>query len=109
MQYPKIEWEDFQDGSGAKTELTVRMLIGNAYGCDECYNKQYFAVSVGKKNREKYFRVYINNTLYAETKYEALEGVKGYALECLAEHIGGTWLFQVISKAEQTSTKSAVL
>jgi hypothetical protein len=109
MQYPRIEWEDFRDGSGARVEFCIRMLIGDAFGCDECYNKRSFTVAVGKKNRGKYFHVYIDSTLYAKTHIDRLGAAKMHALDCLAQYIGETWLHSLLVGAEQTSNESALL
>jgi len=105
MQKVKIDWEDFQDGSGAKAEISIRMLIGDKFGNDECYNKAFFTVAVAKKPRERYFRIYINSKFHTESKSTVLDNVKKHALECLSSSIEDLWLVRLFRDAEQTSHK----
>ena len=105
MQPIKIEWEDFQDGSGAKAEICIRVLIGDKHGNDESYNKAYFTVALSKKPREMYFRVYINSELYANTNFADLDNAKKYALECLSASVEDLWFVRLFRDALQTSHK----
>jgi hypothetical protein len=112
MEYPKIEWEDFQDGSGSKTQICVRMLIGDQFGNDECYNKRWFMVSVGRSPRAKFFKVVFdsNPNWTINTRLSTLVEAKQAALGYLAgDFIPTSWLVPLLTDARQTSMQSAVL
>jgi hypothetical protein len=112
MEYPKIEWEDFQDGSGSKTQICVRMLIGDKYANDECYNKRWFTVSVGRSPRAKFFKVVFdsNPKWTVNTRLNNLDDAKLLALTYLAtSFIPDTWLTPLLVGAQPTATLSAVL
>jgi hypothetical protein len=110
MQYPKIEWEDFADGSGARTDVTIRMLIGDKFGNDERYNKRTFSVAVSRAQTG--FMVVMDgnpDTVQSIPRAASLTAAKTYALGWFVLYIQTRWISELFNNAKQTSNPSAIL